>query len=127
MPSQLPSHVHVFALPNVSAASLPAACGCKEGKPGEPPCSKGSTYTLPANATFADSFHVAALNWTASGVDVLLDGRLVNSIASPCLRQQIGMDFDRETMPGWMQMPPPATLPDRPFEVDYVRAWARQD
>ena len=35
------------------------------------------------------------------------------------------MDFDRETMPGWMVLPDPATLPDRPFEIDYVRAWRR--
>jgi hypothetical protein len=55
---------------------------------------------------------------------VFLDGALVNVIPSPCLGEAIGMDFDRETMPGWMALPDPSTLPDVPFEVDYVRSWA---
>ena len=58
-------------------------------------------------------------------VQVSLDGALVGTIASPCLLQEIGMDFDRETMPGWMALPDPASLPDAPFVVDYVRAWQR--
>jgi hypothetical protein len=33
----LPSHVHVFKLPGVTSADLPAQCDCKEGKPGPPP------------------------------------------------------------------------------------------
>ena len=52
-----------------------------------------------------------------------VDGVLVNRITSPCLVEEIGMDFDRETMPGWMALPDPATLPDLPFEVDYIRSW----
>lgn len=39
------------------------------------------------------------------------------------LVEEIAMDFDRETMPGWMALPDPATLPDLPFEIDYVRSW----
>jgi hypothetical protein len=34
------------------------------------------------------------------------------------------MNFDRETMPGWMALPDPATLPDQPFLIDYVRSYA---
>ena len=52
-----------------------------------------------------------------------LQGRIVNTITSPCLVEEVGMDFDRETMPGWMGLPDPTTLPDRPFEIDYVRSW----
>ena len=69
--------------------------------------------------------HVASLNWTETGVAVSLDGVLVNTITSPCLVEAIGMDFDRETMPGWMSLPEPSTLPDVPFIVDYVRSWER--
>ena len=55
---------------------------------------------------------------------IKLDGEGVNTIASSCLAvQAIGMEFDRETMPGWTKLPDPATLPDKPFLVDYVRAW----
>ncbi len=102
---------------------LPALCGCKEGTPNSAPCSVGSDFTLPGGASFAEAFHVASLNWTEAGITVALDGVPVTTIASPCLLQEIGMDFDRETMPGWMQLPPPASLPDVPFTVDYVRSW----
>ena len=48
-----------------------------------------------------------------------------SQIVSPCLVQPLGMDFDRETMPGWMKLPDPISLPDRPFEVDYVRSYRK--
>ena len=50
---------------------------------------------------------------------------VVSQIASPCLLNELGVDFDRETMPGWMLLPPPGELPDQPFLVDYIRAYAR--
>ena len=93
---------------------------------GDPPnqrCTAGGSSR--AAAAFKDEFHVAGLNWTDAGVTVLLDGAVVNTIPSPCLVQEIGMDFDRETMPLIWDLPDPAALPDRPFEVDYVRAWKR--
>lgn len=121
----LPSHVHIFKLPGVDPAALPQMCGGCTEHAGSPPCSKGADYVLPAGGSFAQDFHVAQMNWTLAGVDVLLDGVLVNRIASPCLVEAIGMDFDRETMPGWMTLPDPATLPDSPFVVDYVRTWQR--
>ena len=31
----------------------------------------------------------------------------VNTITSPCLVEEIKMDFYRETMPGWMELPDP--------------------
>ena len=123
--STLPSHVHVFALPDTPAPALPARCGCEEHPAGSAPCSIGAQWSLPGGAKFSDGFHVAQLNWTDSGVRVFLDGALVNTISSPCLLQPLGMDFDRETMPGWMELPPPESLPDQPFLVDYVRAWTR--
>ena len=125
----LPSHAHVFDYPNTTLAQLPARCACENhGTPSAPeaPCSVAAYYNVPPGvAAFADDFHVASLNWTAGLVEIALDGVIVNTIRSPCLTQPINMDFDRETMPGWMELPDPATLPDRPFEVDYVRAWRR--
>jgi beta-glucanase (GH16 family) len=126
--SNLPSHVHVFELPNTSSAELPGRCHCKlyHSRSGQARCSVGSTVDpLAAGETFSSGFHVAGLNWTASGVTISIDGHVVNRVSSPCLVQEIGMDFDRETMPGWMALPDPATLPDQPFEIDYVRAWRR--
>jgi hypothetical protein len=125
----LPSHVHVFDYPNVTLAGLPDRCACKDhgsASAPEAPCSIPAYYSVPPGAAaFADDFHVASLNWTAGLIEVALDGVVVNKIRSPCLTQPIMMNFDRETMPGWMELPDPATLPDRPFEVDYVRAWRR--
>ena len=69
------------------------------------------------------------MNWTideATGLSTIaigVDGTIVNTITSPCLIEEIAMDFDRETMPGWMAIPDPASLPDKPFEVDYVRSY----
>ena len=54
-----------------------------------------------------------------------VDGVVVNTITSPCLAEAIAMDFDRETMPGWMALPDPTTLPDVPFVVDYIRSWRK--
>ena len=51
-------------------------------------------------------------------------GARITDAAAPPLLQEIGMNFDRETMPGWMSLPDPATLPDQPFLVDYVRSYA---
>jgi beta-glucanase (GH16 family) len=121
--SDLPSHVHIFELPDVPVPSLPAACNCSEGTANQAPCSKGNTFRLPSGASFADDFHVASLNWTLASVTISLDGAVVSVISSPCLVEEIGMDFDRETMPGWMALPPTEELPDSPFLVDYVRSY----
>jgi hypothetical protein len=123
--SVLPSHVHVFSLPGVPVGELPARCGCEESTPGAPPCSIGAAFALPGGATFSDSWHVAALNWTQGLTQFLVDGAVVSEIASPCLLNELGVDFDRETMPGWMILPPPSELPDQPFLVDYIRAYAQ--
>ena len=71
------------------------------------------------------------MNWTiddagVSTVEVGIDGSVVSIIRSPCLVEAIGMDFDRETMPGWMALPNPEHLPDQPFEIDWVRSWRKR-
>ena len=93
----MPSHVHVFKLPNTSTPELPGRCGCKLQAGGATPCSKAAFFSLPDEGdSFAREFHVAALNWTSDRITVSLDGKVVNTIASPCLVEEIGMDFDRE-------------------------------
>ena len=92
----LPSHVHIFALPNTTTAELPAKCGgCKEGQPGKPPCSKAAYFT--AAQPWSAGFHVASMNWTIneqglSTVAIGVDGAVVSTIISPCLDQEIGME-----------------------------------
>lgn len=123
--SLLVSHTHIFTLPNVSTPELPAKCACTERPVGSSPCSNQAIFALPGGEAIDAAWHTASVNWTDVSVQIYLDGALVNTLASTCLGQAIGMDFDRETMPGWMSLPDPATLPDRPFEVDYVRSYRR--
>jgi hypothetical protein len=127
--TDFPSHVHIFKLPGVTTADLPDKCGCKESHPGQSPCSKPATFK--ATQAWSADFHTASMNWTTdttgiSTIAIGVDGTIVNTITSPCLVEEIGMDFDRETMPGWMALPSPETLPDKPFEVDYVRSWRKK-
>ena len=127
--TDLPSHVHVFKLPGISVEDLPARCNCSEGSPGAAPCSKAAMYR--AAQPWSTGFHIASLNWTiddagVSTVAVGIDGSVVSTIRSPCLVEAIGMDFDRETMPGWMALPDPEHLPDQPFEIDWVRSWRKR-
>ena len=130
--SLLCSHTHVFKLAGVESADLPAKCGCKfghrrarsgvDGATDQPVCSRGGCTNLPFRLD--GGWHTYGLEWNSSAVGIYADGAPVGeALPAGCLAQPIGMDFDRETMPDWMGLPDPATLPDWPFEVDYVRAW----
>jgi beta-glucanase (GH16 family) len=119
----LASHVHIWEFPDTPIDGVPAKCGCVEGTKGKAPCSKGNTSL--ADTAFSAQFHIATLNWTATEVTVAVDGVVMNTITSPCMVVPINMWFDRETMPDWMAMPTPGSLPDQPFEIDYVRTWRR--
>merc|ERR1711966_502729 len=66
----LPSHVHIFDLPNATIKDLPSKCHCaNHGSAGlTKPCSVGAYYQLAEGDSFAKNFHVASLNWTDTGV-----------------------------------------------------------
>jgi beta-glucanase (GH16 family) len=81
--TNLPSHVHIWALPDTPLSGLPAKCGCIEGNKGKAPCSKGSTATLATPVS--TEFHTASLNWTETEITVAVDGEVVNTISSPCM------------------------------------------
>ena len=95
--TEFPSHVHIFKLPGVATADLEAKCGCKEAHAGQSPCSKPAYFT--GKQPFSAGFHTASLNWTtdATGLSTIaigVDGTIVNTITSPCLVEEIGMDFE---------------------------------
>jgi beta-glucanase (GH16 family) len=119
---QVVSHQHVFGLKDTGTDALPAKCNCELSSDRQH-CSSGAQYAAPF--ALSDDYHIMSLNWTEARFEVYLDGKLVNAVDSPCLQQPIGMNFDRETMPGWMAIPDPSILPDRPFVIDYVRTWKR--
>jgi len=112
------SHSHVFSLAGVAPAALPALCNCTSAGGA---CSSGSCVDVPF--AFDDGFHTYGLVWGGARLDVFADGARVNSLPGACHAQALEIDFDRETMPDWLGLPPVPFAGDAPFEVDYVRAY----
>ena len=81
----------------------------------------GATIPLGAALALWDKVHP---NWMSGelrhGVIAFGGGVLVAAVALVLVPE--GVDL----MPGWMALPDPATLPDAPFEVDWVRSWRKQ-
>ena len=77
---------------------------------------------MAAGSRFDGGFHVYGLEWNATHLVFFADGQAMSVLDAQCFSQDIGMDFDRETMPGWMGLPD-HFVTDDPFEVDYVRSW----
>jgi len=71
---------------------------------------------------FADDFHVYAVNWTRQDIVWYVDGNVKRITPNSCWDQDLWLNFDSETMPGWFGLPKPSDLPSI-FYVDYVRAW----
>lgn len=135
------SHTHIFMLAGVAQKDLPAKCGCTlgssmraRGHEMPPPaqdfnstvrdqqiCSAGDCTPLPF--ALDGDFHTFGLQWNTTTVQFFVDGRAVSALSATCLGQPLGLDFDRETMPDWMGLPPQPFGADVPFVVDYVRAW----
>jgi len=121
---KLCSHSHVFGLAGVAPAALPALCNCTNaGQDGMGVCSSGSCVDVPF--AFDDGFHTFGLLWGDAQLSVFADGALVNALPGACHAQALEIDFDRETMPDWLGLPPVPFEGDAPFEVDYVRAYQR--
>ena len=128
------THTHVFELAGVPRQAIPQKCGCTFGdRVGEKrksnigekslrPCSIGTC--VPMKWGFDDGFHVYGLEWNDTSIVVYADGNQVgDAYDASCFAQKIGMDFDRETMPGWMGTPDLPFAESAPFEIDYVRVW----
>jgi beta-glucanase (GH16 family) len=121
---RLCSHSHVFSLAGVAPAALPALCNCTlAGQDGMQVCSSGSCVDTPY--AFDDGFHTFGLLWGAAQLSVYADGVLANTLPGACHAQPLEIDFDRETMPDWMGLPPVPFGADAPFQIDYVRTYRR--
>ena len=133
--SMMCTHTHVFQLAGVPQADLPAKCGCSfddgglesharlhRSRSNVKPCTMGAC--VPTTWHFDGGFHVYGLEWNATTLAVFADGKQVGeSYDASCFGQSIGLDLDRETMPGWMGIPDRPFAEVLPFEIDYVRAW----
>jgi len=120
------SHTHIFKLKNVRNVDLPKKCGgCTlSGNASGNVCSVRSCTVLPLKATFDSGFHVYGLLWNATHVVYYVDGLQIGSAMNAvCFDEEIGLDFDRETMFDWMGRPKDGFKEDMPYEIDYVRAW----
>lgn len=72
----------------------------------------------------AEAFHVYGLEWDRKWLKWFVDGVMVRRLANNYWTQALTLNFDSETMPGWMGLPRAADLPST-FSVDYVRAWKK--
>ena len=73
---------------------------------------------------FDDEFHVAGLLWNTTTVVFYMDGVEIISYPANCFTQEIGVDFDRETMEDWFTNEiPDHFIEKNPYEIDYIRAW----
>ena len=53
-----------------------------------------------------------------------MDGVELISYPANCFTQEIGVDFDRETMEDWFTNEiPDHFIEKNPYEIDYIRAW----
>jgi len=71
---------------------------------------------------YADDFHVYGLEWDRKEIKWFVDGVLVRKVENREWHQPLTLNFDSETMPGWMGLPRDSDLPST-FSIDYVRAW----
>eukprot|EP00039_Didymoeca_costata_P002259 m.58743 g.58743 ORF g.58743 m.58743 type:complete len:291 (-) comp11196_c0_seq1:123-995(-) len=118
------SHIHIFYIHGMNSSDIAKKCNCTvHQQDNQSPCSTGQGYTLPFN--MSDGFHVYGLLWNETHMIFSVDGKVAYSLEEHCFHQPIGMDFDRETMPGWFfpENPEPNMDMGSPFEVEYVRAW----
>ena len=121
------SSTHIFELNGIQPKDFSLKCGnCKLQKSSSGQFICTLTKCTKLTSTFDGDFHVYGLEWNASLVSFYRDGRLIQSHDATCFQQNIGLDFDRETMPNWMGLPDvDSFVEDLPFEIDYVRAWKK--
>ena len=118
------SHTHIFELSGVPKSDLPSQCGCvNAGQDGAEVCSSGGCVEVPFD--FDASFHTFGLLWGSENIQIYADGVLANSLNGTCFSQPLNIQFDRETMPDWMGLPPVPFSTDIPFAVDYNRAYTK--
>ena len=114
------SHTHIFKLNGVATKDLPQKCGCVLSGT---VCSTQSCALLPNGAKFDTGFHVYGLMWNDTHVEFYANGVKMSTMNAVCFNEKIGLDFDRETMFDWMGAPKRGFVEDRPYEIEYVRAW----
>ena len=74
---------------------------------------------------YPDGFHVYGLEWDKKELKWFVDGVLVREVENREWHQPLTLNFDSETMPGWMGLPRDSDLPST-FSIDYVRAWIKE-
>jgi beta-glucanase (GH16 family) len=92
-----------------------------------------STF-LPGGATFADRYHVFAVNWQPGRIDWLLDGGVYHSVTPADIPAGSKWVFDHEPFflllnlavgGAWPGYPDATTQLPQEYRVDYVRVYGR--
>ena len=84
--------------------------------------SKGGKWKAPF--TFADDYHVYALEWDKDMIKWWVDGKVVREAKNTHWHQALHMNFDSETFPKWFGLPDKKNLPST-FSIEYVRSWKK--
>ena len=118
------SHTHIFKLPNMNMTEIASKCKCQVQHGTTPHCTNGGCTDMGTKFKFDDEFHVAGLLWNTTTVVFYMDGVEIISYPANCFTQEIGVDFDRETMEDWFTNEiPDHFIEKNPYEIDYIRAW----
>jgi beta-glucanase (GH16 family) len=73
----------------------------------------------------SDEFHVYGLDWSASSIEVYVDGRRVRHIYNTSWHMPLKIILDAETQGKWWGLPSFRDLPST-FQVDYIRVWRQR-
>jgi beta-glucanase (GH16 family) len=84
--------------------------------------SKGGKWKAPFS--FADDYHLYALEWDKDMVKWWVNGKVVHELKNTHWHQALHMNFDSETMPEWFGLPDKNNLPST-FSIEYVRSWKK--
>lgn len=84
--------------------------------------SKAGKWEAPFS--FADGYHVYALEWDQDVIKWWVDGNVVREEKNTHWHQPLHMNFDSETMPKWFGLPDKKNLPST-FSIEYIRSWRK--
>jgi len=85
--------------------------------------SVGGVWEAPED--LADDYHVYGLEWDKQKIRWYFDGVLVRWVENTHWHQELTLNFDSETMPGWFGLPADEDLPST-YRIEYVRAWKKK-
>jgi len=73
----------------------------------------------------ADNLHVYGVEWDEQTIKWYFDSKLIRTLENNYCHDPLHLNLDVETMPDWVGLPDPNTLPAE-YVIEYVRAWKKR-